>query len=168
MRGNLLIVPSFLIANRSIPAGAGEPHGPGVSGDSHWVYPRGCGGTDSIFILPVLSIGLSPRVRGNPVRGLLRGEGLRSIPAGAGEPVTGLPTNVPRKVYPRGCGGTNTDCRPGTRTSGLSPRVRGNPREANSSKDPRRSIPAGAGEPRRQESALRTKRVYPRGCGGTW
>ena len=54
-----------------------------------------------------------------------------------------------------------------TCTSGLSPRVRGNPTRPDPCDSRRRSIPACAGEPatRRARAALHS--VYPRVCGGT-
>ena len=72
--------------------------------------------------------GLSPRVRGNqraaPGRRAERG----SIPASAGEPPRTGTRSRPGRVYPRECGGTPPRCRPSRSGSGLSPRVRGNPR----------------------------------------
>ena len=51
---------------------------------------------------------------------------VRSIPAGAGEPVR-FPPPLPRiGVYPRGCGGTGSIPSTVATDRGLSPRVRGN------------------------------------------
>ena len=100
-----------------IPACAGEP------APNHRVYPRVCGGTP-----PSATMGLSPRVRGNPLKMLLPRLSPRvrgnhgSIPACAGEPP---PISIPRCAAPN---------------RGLSPRVRGNRCEVG-------SIPACAGEP---------------------
>ena len=70
--------------------------------------------------------GLSPRVRGNlepdPPRLRFRG----SIPACAGEPNSPDRSAGTARVYPRVCGGTAFRGVEMTRTSGLSPRVRGN------------------------------------------
>ena len=51
--------------------------------------------------------------------------------------------------------------------TGLSPRLRGNLLVAEAADNPRRSIPAPAGEPQLLEDVLRVGRVYPRACGGT-
>ena len=143
-----------------IPACAGEPglafhlrHPPLK------VYPRVCGGTvteleetlryglsrvrpqHSSYRFPV---GLSPRVRGNQIKGTYATHLRRSIPACAGEPVT---------VESWG--------------QGLSPRVRGNPPESYRPGLLLRSIPACAGEPVTVESFGDATRVYPRVCGGT-
>ena len=53
-----------------------------------------------------LDIGLSPRVRGNPLRMVPRGQSLGSIPACAGEPQSFFCLTAPHWVYPRVCGGT--------------------------------------------------------------
>ncbi len=50
---------------------------------------------------------------------------------------------------------------------GLSPRVRGNLGVVQRRTRGRRSIPAGAGEPRGGGARIPCFRVYPRGCGGT-
>ena len=94
----------------SIPACAGEPDGPdsntsrptvyprvcGGTGGAPpllssplslaWVYPRVCGGTANPTLNRTAAMGLSPRVRGNPlVLSRVLGVG-GSIPACAGEP----------------------------------------------------------------------------------
>ena len=65
------------------------------------------------------------------------------------------------------CGGTGERSKRMTYAEGLSPRVRGNlPLEA-VPYQPKRSIPACAGEPPRQHPRRRCPPVYPRVCGGT-
>ena len=53
------------------------------------------------------------------------------------------------------------------RSTGLSPRVRGNLSRLRGKLGAVRSIPASAGEPPRQERRRRGNKVYPRECGGT-
>ena len=155
------------VAVGSIPAGAGEPGRRARGTPSPRVYPRGCGGTADGNRWGQYMQGLSPRVRGNRPRPLEAGRARGSIPAGAGEPITTAPPPRPRGVYPRGCGGTHHSS-PRRRTErGLSPRVRGNPDHARVGVSRDRSIPAGAGEPCRTSPRSPTRRVYPRGCGGT-
>ena len=94
------------------------------------VYPRVCGGTQYGPIFCSSITGLSPRVRGNPSNDVNVEAFLGSIPACAGEPLADTPLSVLVWVYPRVCGGTIT-CRQCWRSSsGLSPRVRGNPHDA--------------------------------------
>ena len=132
-------------------------------------------------------MGLSPRVRGNHVAGMLRVEidgsipacageptsvvcwgGLdRSIPACAGEPPDPVFEEIPALVYPRVCGGTPWAMYEAAKMQGLSPRVRGNPTAAVRRAFQARSIPACAGEPTAELAELVDQRVYPRVCGGT-
>ena len=147
VRGNQASGRSQEAAEGSIPAGAGEP------ASSSGCCSRGTG--------------LSPRVRGNP-RGVAPSHPRPgSIPAGAGEPGTPGPARIRIRVYPRGCGGTASLGGPLLRGLGLSPRVRGNPRPASVSARLKGSIPAGAGEPTLPRGLAGSRRVYPRGCGGT-
>ena len=116
---------------------------------------------------PEPTIGLSPRVRGNP---LLPGNiVLRSgsIPACAGEPSTSRGRTARSTVYPRVCGGTTQGGSHEWSNMGLSPRVRGNLAPTPSARYPVRSIPACAGEPPERCWTYCPARVYPRVCGGT-
>ena len=120
-----------------------------------------------MYVILLSPWGLSPRVRGNrqslpPVRPA-RG----SIPAGAGEPDPAVFFLDEDMVYPRGCGGTHQAQQQAPGSAGLSPRVRGNHQVLQAEVGPRRSIPAGAGEPCDGRLAHIPKGVYPRGCGGT-
>ncbi len=117
------------MADRSIPACAGEPAVACSRASSRAVYPRVCGGTAVPLDLRIYRLGLSPRVRGNP---RLLAETLsygRSIPACAGEPRAIQPVCWITGVYPRVCGGTRLISTNSARNTGLSPRVRGNPDE---------------------------------------
>ena len=132
---------------RSIPACAGEPRCAGPGGGGGEVYPRVCGGTLSRRATNACILGLSPRVRGNRYRtdaGLKRN---RSIPACAGEPLSGPQRVDNPAVYPRVCGGTQTFAIHHKGGGGLSPRVRGNRGSSFCAAYQRGSIPACAGEP---------------------
>ena len=78
-----------------------------------------------------------------------------------------MPDGATWRVYPRGCGGTQIERLERAKASGLSPRVRGNPRPVRETRRYGRSIPAGAGEPGISGWTVPTTTVYPRGCGGT-
>ena len=92
----------------------------------HTVYPRVCGGTDTLLDGVEYHEGLSPRVRGNRVMQLPTDIDQRSIPACAGEPTTVLSSVMASRVYPRVCGGTERVGDAPDGDMGLSPRVRGN------------------------------------------
>ena len=91
----------------------------------------------------------------------------RSIPACAGEPDPIQNIWLPKRVYPRVCGGTSLTRDTTPANSGLSPRVRGNPASAADVARRRGSIPACAGEPQAGSGTVIERRVYPRVCGGT-
>ena len=151
VRGNRADGCAGSTSTRSIPASAGEP---GLSGwrlRSQKVYPRECGGTQPASPQPTPASGLSPRVRGNRAdKERLRSK-TGSIPASAGEPLRTGRLRRPTRVYPRECGGTIIRARLTALRRGLSPRVRGNPRDGKSLILPMGSIPASAGEPHPNE-----------------
>ena len=151
----------------SIPACAGEPPPVYPRLFRRWVYPRVCGGTFGTGKTRQSRMGLSPRVRGNPLFHVTGTICNRSIPACAGEPLY-CPSQASRSaVYPRVCGGTLNIPPDVSDTEGLSPRVRGNLLDALDDLPPARSIPACAGEPSAQVAMKAPRRVYPRVCGGT-
>ena len=85
-----------------------------------------CGGTIYEGMVVGYVDGLSPRVRGNRLAEVEHPDPLGSIPACAGEPDVSH-ISVPReKVYPRVCGGTAVNALRNMKSTGLSPRVRGN------------------------------------------
>ena len=126
-----------------------------------------CGGTSCAPVLKRSRSGLSPRVRGNPLRNASSIVSGGTIPACAGEPYdeTGGVTDV--RDYPRVCGGT---LEPGFLSAvqlGLSPRVRGNPCVDAGGASGNGTIPACAGEPQVIGDLLEAPGDYPRVCGGT-
>ena len=167
VRGNQVPTPWHSGAERSIPACAGEPVVRPLASVASPVYPRVCGGTGSFSTPTSPTCGLSPRVRGNQrlaaVARLVGG----SIPACAGEPPAASCPSKWVRVYPRVCGGTPVKALVVAASSGLSPRVRGNPFGLSSSHRPLRSIPACAGKPAVCVAERGAIAVYPRVCGGT-
>ena len=129
VRGNLQRSGRGVGRSGSIPACAGEPCDCQQNPCQRGVYPRVCGGTYPIHTNATVPAGLSPRVRGNRRSRNPRGTVLGSIPACAGEPLPRLPAQYSRPVYPRVCGGTLKTNDGDTSMTGLSPRVRGNPRQ---------------------------------------
>ena len=151
----------------SIPACAGEPNARGAWLDEGTVYPRVCGGTATWNGTKSSSMGLSPRVRGNPAQYSWSSGSLGSIPACAGEPNRVPAAQTLPRVYPRVCGGTPSATGTGAAMTGLSPRVRGNRQGDGELLSAFGSIPACAGEPSRPACGRCGRRVYPRVCGGT-
>ena len=167
VRGNphRVIAPTTWLG--SIPACAGEPASDFAAVSVSVVYPRVCGGTSRMMMSSADSRGLSPRVRGNRCRHLPSAYRPGSIPACAGEPPIIGPYGGGSAVYPRVCGGTARARHPVRSDCGLSPRVRGNPGGLRWCSNPRRSIPACAGEPPCWRVVITPWGVYPRVCGGT-
>ena len=167
VRGNRRRCPGCRRSGGSIPACAGEPRRNHRSASCLRVYPRVCGGTLKRQRDIMTTLGLSPRVRGNPFAAdpTIRATG--SIPACAGEPIRCSTRRYPRRVYPRVCGGTTSSASGVADDSGLSPRVRGNPGWCVRRRNHLGSIPACAGEPPLPLSESLKSRVYPRVCGGT-
>ena len=106
VRGNLGTHSWRCAALRSIPACAGEPQPSWTSWRRGGVYPRVCGGTATAISMAIAVAGLSPRVRGNHTKLLVRHCPPGSIPACAGEPSIRRASQPPHGVYPRVCGGT--------------------------------------------------------------
>ena len=106
LRGNQRAGGDSVKNPRSIPAPAGEPKlRPAIQIPTS-VYPRACGGTSVPCIMYRSSVGLSPRLRGNPVASPIPVTVNRSIPAPAGEPSLMASIESRIAVYPRACGGT--------------------------------------------------------------
>ena len=95
-------VPSW----RSIPAPAGEPRRRPPPLTPAQVYPRACGGTRYYVSGLQVSVGLSPRLRGNLLPVHARGPYRGSIPAPAGNRFFEGRQAAVGGFYPRACGGT--------------------------------------------------------------
>ena len=167
MRGNQLARLDHRQPGRSIPAYAGEPHKPRRCVSNCGVYPRVCGGTHRPHAQRSTSCGLSPRMRGNPNAPGRFQSNQGSIPAYAGEPTLAGRQSGLSRLYPRVCGGTHGASHPKARSTGLSPRMRGNRVFVSPRQPIFGSIPAYAGEPARVCRTKWPRAVYPRVCGGT-
>ena len=111
--------------------------------------------------------GLSPHVRGNPVRGILLRTPTGSIPACTGKPRIFPSTSPLIQVYPRMYGETPADSKYATGSCGLSPHVRGNPARSRATPATGGSIPACTGKPFQVHIAVSDGGVYPRMYGET-
>ena len=150
VRGSRFHVRIESTPSRSIPACAGEPVSYMSGADAMKVYPRVCGGASRLSSCPRTVFGLSPRVRGSRRQNQKGIHLVRSIPACAGEPSPCPSSSAPTWVYPRVCGGAGRLGLGIGAGRGLSPRVRGSPRDGQAPHVHRGSIPACAGEPRRR------------------
>ena len=167
VRGNRLHGIFAVHPRGPIPACAGEPITPTPARSMVKAYPRVCGGTASDSGEGDDRDGLSPRVRGNPEPAEPPDYPQRPIPACAGEPEAKATRHAAPEAYPRVCGGTLRCAIAKYHHIGLSPRVRGNPRQPLRTPAKVRPIPACAGEPLLGQLPRRPWRAYPRVCGGT-
>ncbi len=167
VRGNHVSDVAGALVPGPIPACAGEPVTSRSRAAAQRAYPRVCGGTIRRGSSTTCSRGLSPRVRGNPLRAHPARWCPGPIPACAGEPcdLNGLFHDL--RAYPRVCGGTRREGASTARLSGLSPRMRGNHNGQDFVLIAPGPIPACAGEPRNRGYSLTACRAYPRVCGGT-
>ena len=109
LRGNRLHAGFCQCLYGSIPASAGEPAPENIILVLVTVYPRVCGGTSVPALAVDFRLGLSPRLRGNHARLVVKAVPYRSIPASAGEPSPVHRPAHPATVYPRVCGGTRVN-----------------------------------------------------------
>ena len=147
VRGSPVILVLFGVCHGSIPARAGEPANGGRRCGSNPVYPRACGGAPPAANGLPHHEGLSPRVRGSRSAGGRSCTERGSIPARAGEPPPCRSVGEANRVYPRACGGAIGEYVRCSVAEGLSPRVRGSPKNRARHIPYSRSIPARAGEP---------------------
>ena len=112
---------------RSIPTCVGQPSCRQSRPQSLEVYPHVCGATAAQQAFDKAEEGLSPRVWGNQEGEDEERRKARSIPTCVGQPIHRAITQPMRGVYPHVCGATEEQQRADVTTTGLSPRVWGNP-----------------------------------------
>ena len=167
VRGNPLFLADPVHALRSIPACTGKPCGSDAVKSVPRVYPRVYGETMNGWHIPIVTSGLSPRVRGNHYHAVVMRVANGSIPACTGKPGSAKEFVCQYVVYPRVYGETPLPSWSTLISAGLSPRVRGNPRNQGIISYPSGSIPACTGKPGIQVFPVVVLRVYPRVYGET-
>ena len=110
---------------RSIPACAGEARSFAMGGVNTQVDPRMRGGGTGCGRYPVICRGRSPHARGRRRPGSRGGGGARSIPACAGEALSGDRGTWESQVDPRMRGGGRSFAMGGVNVQGRSPHARG-------------------------------------------
>ena len=148
-RGNLLPHAGLQLVPGSIPAWAGKPAGRRRCGCRAGVYPRVGGETIPPTPIAELSLGLSPRGRGNRRDPWWPDPRTGSIPAWAGKPAGCAGETRTGWVYPRVGGETSGSTTRSRSCLGLSPRGRGNRQSGDLGAVRVGSIPAWAGKPPR-------------------
>ncbi len=159
-------MPSAPLAERSIPAYAGEPSYATGTDPRPGVHPRLRGGAAARATVATVAAGPSPPTRGSRRRPAPAPRAGGSIPAYAGEPalLTDAVARVP--VHPRLRGGASADWDATEATVGPSPPTRGSHRQPAGDREGLGSIPAYAGEPGSRAGRDRRGGVHPRLRGG--
>ncbi|ESG57467.1 hypothetical protein SEEM1594_24610, partial [Salmonella enterica subsp. enterica serovar Muenchen str. baa1594] len=150
------------LAERFIPAGAGNTFITHPVITRTPVYPRWRGEHTNIAATLIGSIGLSPLARGTRKRAHFPLRGLRFIPAGAGNTCATTSSNRSQAVYPRWRGEHRYAVRENILRTGLSPLARGTLVEADEIVVSIRFIPAGAGNTAPGNRLNPVLPVYPR------
>ena len=167
IRGNLREAVDLWTRPGSIPAHTGKPPGRCSRRWRARVYPRAYGETARYKTELERDWGLSPRIRGNRQLDEAHGVVPGSIPAHTGKPWIAARDARAERVYPRAYGETQIWVRPDPDDTGLSPRIRGNPRWRRGPGRGRGSIPAHTGKPTSEQTGACEVRVYPRAYGET-
>jgi len=150
---------------RFIPACAGNAHFFISRIEAEAVHPRVCGERDVGPLLVDDDDGSSPRVRGTRRPACLTPPRRRFIPACAGNAQTARNRPASASVHPRVCGERIEDSDAEHQTAGSSPRVRGTRRDPAAPQEPRRFIPACAGNASARTPRRPSREVHPRVCG---
>ena len=150
---------------RFIPAGAGNSERPCAQRATISVHPRGCGEQYHFLHHGMKSTGSSPRVRGTATAIAGAVGTARFIPAGAGNSFRVRDVSLAIAVHPRGCGEQFRAQGSLSAFPGSSPRVRGTAYTGSVNDEPRRFIPAGAGNRAASAFCEVGSAVHPRGCG---
>ena len=153
------------MANRFIPACAGNAVAGSASAARAAVHPRVCGERCHTVARKPLGIGSSPRVRGTRWCMPPPPSPDRFIPACAGNAVGACTSTRAPPVHPRVCGERVLVVGVGVGVLGSSPRVRGTLTRERTTPGTSRFIPACAGNAARRWRRRSAGTVHPRVCG---
>ena len=165
MRGKQVAQSHVSIAERIIPAHAGQtpamPHRAGSSPD----HPRACGANRRRSSTSKALPGSSPRMRGKLHAAEAHTRACRIIPAHAGQTISNRAMANDHTDHPRACGANPVDTRASSPSPGSSPRMRGKPGARFWQSVRHRIIPAHAGQTQSGHLAGSVLTDHPRACG---
>ena len=165
MRGKRGVIVIVHVAERIIPAHAGQTKSLAALAALAADHPRACGANRKMMCMVGFSFGSSPRMRGKLVWVALGWRPPRIIPAHAGQTRYPPRPSCGPADHPRACGANGIPSAPWSATHGSSPRMRGEPITLFSCSGYERIIPAHAGQ---TSWCWRTRRLgtdHPRACG---
>ena len=153
--------------DRPIPTCVGQPQCRRCRLIRTTAYPHVCGATRLAAACRASGTGLSPRVWGNLCNAFGCRELRGPIPTCVGQPVRMFSFAEKESAYPHVCGATSlSTCIPAPQI-GLSPRVWGNPFDADADELWPGPIPTCVGQPLVGLGAGRDGAAYPHVCGAT-
>ena len=168
MRGKQVAQSHVSIAERIIPAHAGQtpamPHRAGSSPD----HPRACGANRRRSSTSKALPGSSPRMRGKLHAAEAHTRACRIIPAHAGQTISNRAMANDHTDHPRACGANPVDTRASSPSPGSSPRMRGKPGARFWQSVRHRIIPAHAGQTQSLAIFRRDTPDHPRACGANY
>ncbi len=150
MRGTLHALHGSEEGVRFIPAHAGNTRTIRCARSANTVHPRACGEHPWAMITISARAGSSPRMRGTRERSAAQEAPIRFIPAHAGNTADIEAFGVLMPVHPRACGEHELWENSRRPRAGSSPRMRGTRAFISGSFNPRRFIPAHAGNTSRR------------------
>ena len=150
----------------TIPARAGETHCAQSTWHQPWDHPRSRGGNRSMCSGQRRAMGPSPLARGKRSVVVSNLSSAGTIPARAGETLTGVAPVATARDHPRSRGGNRRIWNSWNVLQGPSPLARGKLSRASSQLAQQGTIPARAGETHAAEAARRGTRDHPRSRGG--
>jgi len=165
LRGTLQDALALGVADRFIPAPAGNATLLHIPGQQLAVHPRACGERGAVLIVEAEAVGSSPRLRGTRFRGVGSHAVSRFIPAPAGNARSIRPIVLPATVHPRACGERSWIRNMTSQRCGSSPRLRGTRACADPQAFGSRFIPAPAGNALGVPRTIGVRAVHPRACG---
>ena len=146
MRGKRYGEANGTVTMRIIPAHAGQTMAPASSTIPRPDHPRACGANDVNTFVDDQARGSSPRMRGKPYISALPVRVMRIIPAHAGQTSSHPARRKKNEDHPRACGANIGQEFGEQQQAGSSPRMRGKLGDVALLADPRRIIPAHAGQ----------------------
>ena len=164
-RGTLLTLDDLVPIQRFIPARAGNTLPAPSRLRATTVHPRSRGEHTLPPNTSGVDRGSSPLARGTLLRGLLRGRGLRFIPARAGNTGRCGGMSCLNAVHPRSRGEHFSSGKTKSHLDGSSPLARGTPAGSARSRSGGRFIPARAGNTSWSRSSSWSRSVHPRSRG---
>ena len=150
---------------RFIPAYAGNTKSSVFEEVLKAVHPRVCGEHGSTIVVNGFPAGSSPRMRGTHLPEFGKPVCERFIPAYAGNTQAHCFRSFPYPVHPRVCGEHSVPDHDLLCSGGSSPRMRGTRSGVRIGIDPRRFIPAYAGNTDGSNAPMHLVPVHPRVCG---